>query len=54
MNEYQEITPISRNEAEAIISGNRPEDIPLALVRLAYVDATPQGSGGAWGCTGYS
>ncbi len=38
MNEYQEITPISREDAGAIISGDRPGDIPLALIRLAYYD----------------
>jgi hypothetical protein len=38
MSQYQEITPISRDEAEKIISGSRSEDIPLTLVRLAYFD----------------
>jgi hypothetical protein len=35
---YEEITPISRSEAEAIIRANRAENIPLALIRLAYFD----------------
>jgi len=38
MSGYQEITPISRNMAERIISEGSPEDVALTLVRLAYHD----------------
>lgn len=35
---YQEITPISREQAKEIIRGNQPEAISLTLIRLAYHD----------------
>jgi hypothetical protein len=36
MSKYQEIDPISRDEAEKIIGEGSPERIALTLVRLAY------------------
>ncbi len=36
--EYQEISPISRSEAEALIRSGRSDAVPVALIRLAYYD----------------
>ena len=33
---YEKIDPIPRDQAEAIIRGGQPKDIPLTLLRLAY------------------
>ena len=38
MNKYQGIAPITRREAEALIQFGSPEEISLALIRLAYHD----------------
>ena len=39
MKKYQEITPISRSEAQLIFVQGAPEEIALTLLRLAYHDA---------------
>jgi hypothetical protein len=38
MKKYQEITPISRSEAQRIFVQGGPDEISLTLVRLAYHD----------------
>jgi hypothetical protein len=38
MKKYQEITPISRSEAQLIFAQCAPEEIALTLLRLAYHD----------------
>lgn len=38
MKKYEEITPISRSEAQLILDQGDPDGIPLTLLRLAYHD----------------
>ena len=38
MKKYQEVTPISRTDAQLVFAQCRTEEIPFTLVRLAYFD----------------